>query len=364
MKSILNYIKSLFDFIFILFFIKLKKTNHHNNILFINTGYIGDLVISSALFENDQIFSNYENAYFLIDERFKDLFNDYNGIVKLLTVKSISYRYNLIYRVGFIKKLMCLNIKTVFNLTSVRPTWNDSLALCIRANNRYCYSNKWKSLKKVFYRTTENLYSKQPAEKLFNEYERINYAINFFSTNSLLKNHNYNGVFHINNHYPIFDIVIAPFSSNMNRDLQIEQIQKITKEFLKKRILILCNSQQKEKLIKFKKCKNVIISAGKYKLNELFSIVSKSKIFIGIDSGLTHIALKTDTKVIAIIGQGNYGRYLPKPNDNKTSYLFGKCEFVGCEWYCKREKTFCIEDITAEKIIHETRKALRDYENP
>ena len=367
MKGFLIYIKSVIDFIILIIFKLLNpiRTNTiENNLLFINTGQIGDLVVSSTLLENDKLFNHYNKVYFLIDEKFKELFSDYSGIIELLFVNLDLYKYNYIYRFNFNKKLYKQNIEIVYNLTSVRPTWNDTLSLGIGAKKKYCYPNRWKTHKKAFAKYTNNLYSNFIASNLFNEYERIDYLIekfnNHYENSSFRKNRIFKSIKDINEH----SITIAPFSSDGNRDIGIKKINKIILSFPNFLIQIICSEKQLQKLDRLSKQDNVRIIAGTKKLNELFSVLNNSKIFIGIDSGLTHIALKTKTKVIALIGQGNYGRYLPKPNDNKTIYLFDRCEYVGCEWYCVKEKVFCIENITAKKIIYEIENALKNHENP
>ncbi len=364
MKIFLIYIKSLLDFILLLIsrnnISEIK--NETNNLLFINTGQIGDLVISAALLEEDERFDGYSNVFFLIQKQFEELYKDYKGRIKIIIIDIDAYKYNIIYRFKFNNYLRKLNIDIVYNLTSIRPTWNDALALGIGANKTFCYPNNWLTLKKVFPETTDALYTKQIATEFFNEYEKINYVlylINAIGTKE--KNKSIGSLKYFPNE--IFDIVINPFSSQQNRDITIDNLNVLAKKYINRKILILCSKEQKTLLENIRHSDKITFAAGKYKLNQLFSVINNSKVFIGVDSGLTHIALTTKTNVVAVIGKGNYGRYLPKPDDNNSVYLFEECEFTGCEWYCKKDDVFCVKNITVNKIINAVDKFLIKYEN-
>ena len=352
-------LKSLVDFIFLLTFRLLYwGRSKSQNTLFINTGNIGDLIISGKILEVLGNSENDENYYFLVNEKQLELFHNYNGKVRLLGLDVTAFKYNLIYRIGFLTELKNKNIGTVYNLTSVRTTWNDILALAIGATNVYCYENTWKTLIKVFPKKTDSFYTDFVSKNIFNEYDRIEHLIkNISSTQQKQVN-----LFNNQKSVKKYEIIISPFSFDGNRDLGNEFIKEITEYFNDKSILILGSTEQKKKIL-LPLGKNVFLSFGKFKLNELYSLINGAKIFIGIDSGLTHIAIKTNAKVIAIIGSGNYGRYLPKPNDNRTVYFYDKCEFMGCEWHCKKDKVYCVENVSPQKVIGEINKILLHNEN-
>ena len=61
-----------------------KTTEPKNNILFINSGQIGDLVVSSLLFENEDKLPGNLNFYFAFKNKFTGLFTDYKGRINLL----------------------------------------------------------------------------------------------------------------------------------------------------------------------------------------------------------------------------------------------------------------------------------------
>lgn len=365
MKLLFIYIKSFLDFavLKIFQFANTFAEQTSNNIMFINTGQIGDLVVSSRVFEIDIALDEYDNSYFLLRQEFVELFDDYKGKIKIIKFDEAKYKYNFFYRVRFTTQLKKYGIRTVYNLTSARATWNDTLALSIGANEIYSYKNNWKSVKKVFESYTDSLYTSHVAAEFFNEYARIDYLVSELKKKNNINEKITTPVFNLSNYSELYDIAIAPFSSLENRDFSVDYLEKMAAIFSDKKILIISSSMQAKRIEPLKKYTNIVVGASKFKLNELFAIINKSKVFVGLDSGITHIALKTNAKIVALIGGGNYGRYLPKPNDNKNIYLSDSLDCFGCEWNCTEEKIFCVENISLEKVNGEIYNLLSSYEN-
>lgn len=365
MKLFLLYFKSILDFYFLVILDKLFKPHHskkNKNVLIINTGQIGDLIISGKLFENDQLLFEYTNVYFILRKDFMSLFSNYSGKINVLELKHNSYRYNYLYRFIYNYKISKLNIDEVYNITSVRSTWNDTLALGIGAAKKYCYENNWNSLVKYNLNKIERFYSGALCKGIFNEYNRIEAFLNLISKEKIPIN---NSVFYDNlSNISRYDIVIAPFSSDLFRDWEIENFNKVIQQFVNSyKILVLCSEQQ----VKFTKVfidhKNLTIASGNLTFNEIFNAIKNAKIFLGLDSGITHLALKTKTKVIAIIGGGNFGRYLPKPADEENIYLSYKMDCFGCEWKCIKDKIYCVENVSYKNVNEHIDILLNKHEN-
>ncbi len=343
--KIFNYL----NFLFLILFSKKSKSSNNNNYLFIQTGGIGDLVIFSQLME--QIGNEGDNKfYFLINESLISLFSDKSYFTNIIPLKINKFRYNLIYRIKFTLFLRKLQINEVYNLTSARTAWNDSLALCIGAKTTYCNYNNWKTVYPELKNTIHNKYDYVLNKDTFNEYERIENVINYFKRNHPIGR---NSVTLDNSKKENFkyDIIISPFSSDIDRDWALENFVKIVERFYTKYKILIVSSEEQEPLAKMILGKfNVEYSSNRFTLFELEYIITNSKLLIGLDSGITHIALKTNIQVIAIIGGGNYGRYLPKPNDSKTKYLFHQLDCFGCEWQCILKERECITKVTVEKV--------------
>ena len=365
MKSIVQalfiYVKSLIDFLLLIFFRILESKNiPSNNILFINTGNIGDLVITGPLLDTNIFLTNFGKVFLLINKEHIRLFDDYQGKFEIFPINVDKYKYNYLYRVKIILKLRKMNFTSVYNLTSVRATWNDSLALCIGAFETFSFNNTWKSLKKVFPKRTDKFYTNQIGNNIFNEYLRIEHLFKKFSNNKVLPE-KFN-LFVKKKVLQDYEIVIAPFSSDKKRDWPLINYIQIVNNFKGRKILVVCSKSQAKNFNKYNIHQFVTFSFNEYKLSELHSIINRSKVFLGLDSGITHIALTTGVNIIAIIGLGNFGRYLPKPGDSKTKYLFEDCEYKGCEWNCKMNEPICIRKVSVKSVIKEIEKILQ-HEN-
>ena len=67
-------------------------------------------------------------------------------------------------------------------------------------------------------------------------------------------------------------------------------------------------------------------------------------------------------QMVAIIGGGNYGRYLPYLESDRRIYLYHKMECFGCEWNCIYKERHCITDLEVGTVIESIKKL--EYENP
>ena len=100
-SNILSYL--LFRLLRLIFY--RQSTGETGNILFLNTGQIGDLVVSSMIFDNDDAFKSESNVYFLMKQEYFSLFNNYKGKVNILTYNYNKYKFSIFYRIKLLKKL-------------------------------------------------------------------------------------------------------------------------------------------------------------------------------------------------------------------------------------------------------------------
>jgi len=77
---------------------------------------------------------------------------------------------------------------------------------------------------------------------------------------------------------------------------------------------------------------------GKTSLNELTHIIAESKLLISNDTSAVHMAQATQTKTIAILGGGHFGRFLPYPeikdHQNYIQCLNHRMDCYQCHWKC------------------------------
>jgi ADP-heptose:LPS heptosyltransferase len=125
---------------------------------------------------------------------------------------------------------------------------------------------------------------------------------------------------------------------------------------------LLGSKIQEKGLIEIKnKYENIEIAAGSIVLKNLYSYLLKTKLFIGLDSGISHMALKAGAKSIILVGGGTYGMYFPKLNDKKTVYLSKELSCFQCNWNCIYDRNLCLSDISVEEVMKHIEVI---YENP
>ncbi len=355
------YIKSLIDF-FILIILRLLLNPppvKSNNILFINTGQIGDLIVSSIILENDQVFEGNERIVFVVKNKYLQLFKSYNGKVEILGYNYIKYKFSLLYKYKFLMNLRHIGFRKCYNLTTARGILNDQMALLSGAEEIYCLNSNWEYLTKFFGKKLDKKYSKIITKNYFNEYDKNIEVIKTI-------NKKYVPLFNDDKVFPLiennndYDIAIAPFSSKNNRDWEIQKFDKlITILSQKYRIILLGSFEQRMRLYNFKnENNNIIVKAGELNLNDIPNVIKNTKLFLGLDSGLTHIALKVGIPLIAIIGGGNYGKFFPYKESDKIKYLYHKMDCFGCEWRCIHKKPYCLTDVSVDEVMENVNELL------
>ena len=351
-------------------FYRKKITNCNNSLLFINTGQIGDLMVSSIILDNDDIFDD-SKVYFLIKEKYLKLFNDYDGNVEIIGYNYLKYKWSFFYKLKFLKYLHSLKLSKCFNVTSARGILNDEMSLLSGAGEVYCLNSNWRYLKKAFGKRMDCEYDGVLCRDKTNEYDKhialLDYLkqgkdinintknIKVFSTSRSLEFFSYERL--DDDEY----ITVAPLPSDIKRSWGINNFKDLCKELSKSyKVVLLGSEKDKEILDGISKSNNKIINtAGLLKLYEVPSVISKSKLFIGNDSGLTHIALKFNIPVIAIIGGGNYGKFFPYDEENpKVVYLYDDMDCFGCEWRCIYKERLCLTNVKINTVLDNVKKLI------
>lgn len=116
--------------------------------------------------------------------------------------------------------------------------------------------------------------------------------------------------------------------------------------------------------------KKTINASGKLTLNQLFYLISKSKLFIGNDAGPMHIAAAQDVKTIGLFGPNLPLRFGPYGKDNIAVYKGYNCEFSPCInvhkgqvpdcLYPKNSNDYqkCMKNISVDDVLKEVEKLI------
>ncbi|MCB9247376.1 MAG: hypothetical protein H6613_01950 [Ignavibacteriales bacterium] len=124
----------------------------------------------------------------------------------------------------------------------------------------------------------EKFYSGALCKGIFNEYNRIAAFLNLISKEKMPISNN---IFYDNlSNIRRYDIVIAPFSSDLFRDWEIENFNKVIQEFIDSyNILVICSEKQSKLTKVLTDHKNLTIASGIFTFNEIFNAIRNSKVF-------------------------------------------------------------------------------------
>jgi len=371
--ALLTYLKNTFAFsILLLQRLFLRPAVKGSNILFINTGQIGDLIISSVIFRNaESIKKIYGKIYLLVKKEYGELAESYTG-VNVIKWNCKKYKYNILYRVKFSGGLRRLGISDCYNLTAARGVTVDELSLLSGAKNIYALNSNFRYLKKLFGKITDNMYSNILAENVENEFEKnlavLKYLdIKNYKTETFL-NINSSVLKRIKTKLKPFDsnikIVIAPFTElkikNWCKEKYIELIKLILETYKNAVILLIGTKSMMHEIDYFvsNHSKRVINLAGKHSIMESAAILYFSNLFIGNDSGFTHIAKALHKPLIGIIGGGSNGYFIPYSQKQEEVYLFKTMNCFKCEWRCIHKKPYCLTDVSVDEVMENINSLL------
>ena len=179
---------------------------------------------------------------------------------------------------------------------------------------------------------------------ILNKHDR-NFAENFIKANKFIKQGD-------------ICIAIHPGSGskkkNWDFDNFIELSEKLKSEF-KCNILLLSGPAEDDKFIKDK---DGFINVRGLSLIELASVLEKCSLYIGNDSGITHLSSALGIPVIAIFGPTNRDIWKPIGNDVRVIYKGISCS------PCRREKMYtcaeqkCLNSIYANEVFEGCKSLL------
>ena len=360
MIQIYSHLKNIIMFIEILslkvFF--LKKNSKENNLLFVkNDMFLGDSIIGTMIFKNEEKFSEYHNIYFVINSDFSDLFKWYNGRIKIIYFNYFKYKFNIAYKLHFLLKIRKYGVKYCINLNYRTGLFLDELPVLLGAN--YLYGSKTSDkVDRLFGNIIDNFYDK--LEPLKEEHELIrqqklmslftNRNLRLSTTIPVIQEHESDTLF-TNNSF----IIISPISSNQTKDWPIENYKRIISKLLKEyssKILLLGEVTQSNKISQLIIDSDRVFNlAGKTSLQDAINIMKEAKFFIGNDSGFAHFAHAVNTKYIVITGGGSLGVFFPYPQSNKNNIvLFNEMSCFGCAWNCVYDVTRCIVNVSVNDV--------------
>jgi heptosyltransferase-3 len=101
-------------------------------------------------------------------------------------------------------------------------------------------------------------------------------------------------------------------------------------------------------------------------LDETIALISLAQVFVGIDSGMLHIAASVGTKSVGIWGATS-ARFLSSPT-NRKHHIVSSVPCQGCHHRVPREHWItgcpyeirCMKEITVEKVLEKVDEIIRE----
>ncbi|NIA11033.1 MAG: hypothetical protein GWP10_15215 [Nitrospiraceae bacterium] len=159
-------------------------------------------------------------------------------------------------------------------------------------------------------------------------------------------------------------------SNNPKRDYPLKKWTEIFNSFPKIKFVILGAMKDLKKTSNIHS-RNVINLCGKTNIEQAILLIDHSRLFIGLDSGLSHISTVLGKNTICIIDNSKYGYFFPYPdflNYHNQTVIYNK-NYMNCKrcfMICEKENIFksyllgskCLRTIPAIDVILEIKKLL------
>jgi len=324
-------------------------------------------VVSSMIFDNDDEFKSESNIYLLMKKNYYSLFKNYKGKVNILTYDYKKYKFSLFYRIKFIRKLNSLNLKTVFNITAARGVLNDEITLLSGARQKFTTCNDLKYLGQLIGNKMNKEYDDIFFKEEINEYTKHILLLKYLSikdplffNNKSFNTENYSD-FLIKKEYDKNNyILISPLPSDLSKSWGIENYKNLCSELNKKYKIILIGSPGSIDSLQYISGGNSNVYLETCELEYIPAVIANSKLFIGNDSGLTHLALKLNKTLIAILSGAYFNMYFPyKGKPGKFVYLYEIRDCFDCHSECIYQKPLCLTNIKLNYVMEEIEKILQ-----
>ena len=346
-----------------------EKEGEIKKILFLRPDSIGDNIIASSMLE--PINRKYPDAgiILLCQDHIAELYENVSFINEIIPLDKTKYNSDINYKKEFNNKLKSLKIDILLNTVYSREPITDDIVKQINAEEIIGFSGDTSNIGQQELEQNNLFYSKlivvndkqnelekyssfldelgiehgelKPAAFICKEEDR--FAEEYLSS----KNINPDKV-----------ISLFPYTQWSIKDYNNFSTLLNSPDFSGNTFLILGgkeNFEKSEELVS-NAANNVYNLAGKTSLLQTAALIKKSKLLVGSDTSGSHIACAVDTPNVVVMGGGHFGRFMPY--SNLTSLVTNPIICYGCNWKCKFDKAYCINDISSALLVSAVKDAL------
>ena len=361
LESLMNKIKiamtNSLSFIVIYFVSKIEDgKNKKNSLICVNTERLGDLVLAADFLFSLGNYSSFSELYIVVQNKYISLFNwEKLGLLPIPLNKN-KYKINFIYRIKFLLKLKRKGFSTAINFTPERGWINDELILSTKTKSKVAFNTKSRYLIKCFLNTNNERYSHLYNNDGINQYILLRNYLSEKHIQFNIPNNLFNSILPSSKiHEMLRDvnyICISPFASNVKKSWGFKNYSMlISKLMVKFKVVILGDKKELKEIKSSLEPSPNLIDYYFFSLPESVNLILNSSLFIGNDSGLTHIAHNLKVPTIAIIGGGEYGNFFPYKENPNTIYYYHKLDCFGCNWNCIYKERYCLKNIKMDDVV-------------
>ncbi len=326
-----------------------KRHIQTNDILIISTAGLGDIFFYLPFAVSLSINIKGVKVYLLVREQFKDIQTFLPKNIEILSWNKVRYVWDIKYRIQFLNKLRNNGFAEVYNLTPDRGMLDEEITELCGARVRVTFSDKSIFQSKFNNLVTQKKYQQIIHAKSKNEYEKCTELLKHKSLPIINLRKSINGI--ASNENSNEYICVSPLPSVLNRSYPIENMRFILDDISKKyRIILLGEMKQRDLIDCLVNNSNIINTAGELRLGEIPELIKNAKLFIGLDSGLSHIAYAVGANAVIIMGGGDITRCSPKPKKN-FRIIQRNLNCFDCRWNCIYQEKICLTEISPEQVI-------------
>lgn len=336
----------------------LPQASPEKTLLLLRVDGIGDLLFFAQYLESLRIAYKDHKVLLICRKEAAELAGELEGLDDIIPLDARRYQWNFFYRTRFLRHIRSRRPETTFYLSYHRRHIGDEIALLSGARSIVAFSGNNEIIRQRI-RTRNNKYYTTLVDVPDHSPEREKYRILFDSLRIPVKP-TARPVVRVPVSGPIHPVaVIAPGSTSAMRRWPPERFVEVADAVASQHGLrvVLCGDDGQYRLLRsisgMMKAPCKIVSNSS--MREVIALIQASRIFIGNDSGLLHVAATLGTAAIGIVGGGHFSRYFP----------YGRMEIVSnplpcfeCNWKCQFRKAYCVADIPVKAVISHVHRIL------
>jgi len=342
------------DLIFtgLIFFFSLKKNNISNNVLIVIPDGLGDNILRLEVIKKYFEYFKSKRIYVLVTNE-----SGAKELIQLIDVQCAgfiefsmtTFMRNPFYRFFIVKGLNQYNFSSIILLPTIASSTTEVLEKAFRTDNTFFYQ-------------TDNIFNYALLDdiSLFKKVTNIDLDRKLLKTNlpSLLKNNLFS-----DSNIPSEYIVIGVGASANARKYPVKKFLLVLEWLSLNNYNMIFLGKGSEDVKYYNKLtslstvvKNHSINLiGKLSLINSLQVLSKSKFFVGVESGLFNAASFLGIPLVVIYGGGHYGRF--KHVNENSIYVSTMMNCFGCNWQncpygsLRFKSAKCISNIDSQDII-------------